>query len=319
MRCGFARLISVFGLLLVSLTTGCDALGSSAAEPGGLEKTKIRIGVLPIIDTAPVYIGIQKGIFAAEGLTVEPVVLEQSSAALPMLQEGKLDFAFGNYVTYFMTHAEGSARLHIQAEGYQSRPGVFVVVTMPDSSIRSPEDLAGETLAVNIKDNISTLTINETIKTEGVDPQSLEYTEIPFPELESALQRGTADAAFMVEPFTSHAQQELGARIVMDNASGPTADFPIGGYFSTEKFADENPKTSAAFRRAMREAQALAAERRNVEEVLPKYTEIGPKTAAVITIGAFPTSLNPLRLQRVADLMYRQGMLDKQFDVQTML
>ncbi|MQA86424.1 MAG: PhnD/SsuA/transferrin family substrate-binding protein [Streptosporangiales bacterium] len=318
MRCGLVRLASAISLLVVYLATGCDGLGSSAAESGDLEKTKIKIGVLPIIDTAPVYVGIKKGVFAAEGLTVEPVMLEQSTEALPMLKEGKLDFAFGNYVNYFMAHADGSAKLRVQAEGYQSKPGVFVIVTMPNSPIRSPRDLAGKTLAVNIKDNISTLTTNEVIKTEGVDPGSLRYTEIPFPELEPALQNGSIDAAFMVEPFTSHAQQELGARVVMDNATGPTADFPIGGYFSTEKFAKQNPKTSAAFRRAMQRAQALAAERRNVEEVLPTYAKIDRKTASTITIGAFPTSLNLTRLQRVADLMHRQGLLKEKLDLQTM-
>ena len=318
MRRGVLGLVCALGLLGVSLVSGCGGSGSTT-EVQQLEKTKIRVGVLPIVDTASLYVGIKKGVFAAEGLTVEPVVLNQSTEAVPMLQDGKLDVAFGNYVNFFKLHSEGKLKLHIQAEGYQTKPGVFVIAAMPDSSIRSPEDLAGKKLGVNILDNISTLTTNEVLRTHGVDPQSIKYQVVPFPELEHALKSESVDAAFMVEPFTSHAQQQLGARVVMDNASGPTADFPVGGYFSTESFANQNPRTSAAFRRAMQKSQAMAAERRNVEEVLPSYSKIDAKTASTIAVGAFPTSLNATRLQRVADLMLRQRLLDKELDVRTIM
>lgn len=318
MRRGLSR-VCALGLVVVALASGCGGSGSSATEFEALEKTKIKVGVLPIVDTAPVYVGIENGVFAAEGLTVEPVVLNQSTDALPMLRQGELDFAFGNYVNFFKAHAADKAELRVQAEGYQTTPGVFVIAAMPDSSVRSPEDLAGKKVGVNILDNISTLTTNEALRAYGVDPGSIKYKVVPFPDLEQALESRSVAAAFLVEPFTSHAQQRLGVRIVMDNASGPTADFPVGGYFSAEEFAKDNPQTAAAFRRAMQKAQALAAERRKVEEVLPTYTKIDPKTASMITIGTFPTSLNSTRLQRVADLMHRQGMLEEELDVRTII
>ena len=46
-------------------------LQSRAKEEGGV--TKVKVGVLPISNVAPLYLGMKKGFFKEEGLEVEPV------------------------------------------------------------------------------------------------------------------------------------------------------------------------------------------------------------------------------------------------------
>ncbi|MBK6871474.1 MAG: ABC transporter substrate-binding protein [Kineosporiaceae bacterium] len=46
---------------------GSDS-GGSGASSGGV--TKVSVGVIPIVDVAPLYLGIQKGFFAKAGLEV---------------------------------------------------------------------------------------------------------------------------------------------------------------------------------------------------------------------------------------------------------
>src|SRR5690606_4455125 len=124
-----------------------------------------------------------------------------------------------------------------------------------------------------------------------------------------ALESGQVDAAAMVEPFITVASK-AGARIVVDQMTGPTEDFPIAGWLTTESIANKYPKTLAAFQRALHKAQELVAnDRKIVDEVLPKYTKIDAATAAVIALGSYPTSLSEARLQRVADLMKEYGYL----------
>lgn len=97
--------------------------------------------------------------------------------------------------------------------------------------------------------------------------------------------------------------------------AGPMADFPIAGYLTTETFAAQNPKTVAAFQRALREGAELALS--NPAEVAPaleKYTKIDRATAATMKLGGFATSVDPAKVQRVADLMLEFGYLKQKFD-----
>jgi NitT/TauT family transport system substrate-binding protein len=106
----------------------------------------------------------------------------------------------------------------------------------------------------------------------------------------------------------------------MDTMAGAAADFPIAGWGVTDTFARDNPHTIAAFQRAMAKAQQLAAtDRTIVTNILPTYTKIDAKIAPLISLGAYPTTLNPIRLQRVADLMQANGLLTKRLDVTPMI
>ena len=56
-----------------------------------------------------------------------------------------------------------------------------------------------------------------------------------------------------------------------------------------------------------------------VREALPKFSDIDATTAALISLGSYPTSVNGVRLQRVADLMHNSGLLGDRLDVQALL
>ena len=47
------------------------------------------------------------------------------------------------------------------------------------------------------------MTINASLEKQGVDISKLKYTEIPFPEMNAALEKGRVDGACVVEPFVS--------------------------------------------------------------------------------------------------------------------
>ena len=49
-------------------------------------------------------------------------------------------------------------------------PDTFGVAALPSSGITKPADLAGKTVAVNLTNNIQTLTLNAILKADGVDP-----------------------------------------------------------------------------------------------------------------------------------------------------
>ena len=185
---------------------------------------------------------------------------------------------------------------------------------------QSPAGLAGKTIAVNLTNNIQTLTANATLKADGVNPASVKYVVIPFPDMAAALKAGQVDAISAVEPFITGAEQAMGAVPVMSRVHRLTARLPLSGYFATAAWAQSTRTPPVPSRRAMAKAQAFAdANPAAVQQILPTYTKISAAAAPHIDLGYYPATLVPAQLQRVADLMLAGGLLKTRLDVQPLL
>jgi NitT/TauT family transport system substrate-binding protein len=311
----------------VALTTvavaGCTSSSSTSSSTlggaGASGLTHIDVGVLPIIDDAPIFIALQHGLFRAQGLDVTPVVLNSGEAATQELLSGKLEFAFSNYVTTILAASQG-AKLRIVADGAQTLPDTNVIMIEKGSAIRSVQYLRGKTIAVNALGNIGSLMADSTLQTYGVPVNSVKFKVIPFPQMAAALQDRSVDAAWMAEPFITQAGEQIGAEELADTASGAMTNFPIAGYEALAEYSQQHPSTVAAFQRALVQAQALAATRSVVEQALPMYINgIPPQLVAAVHLDSYPTSLSQIRLQRVADTMDAAGMLKRPFDTRQLL
>jgi NitT/TauT family transport system substrate-binding protein len=314
------RRAAVSGTLAIAVALTAVACGDSddSKSSNGLEKSQITLGTMTVADTAPVQLAISKGYFKAEGLNVKTQVIPGGAAGIPLLKSGRLDFSFGNYVSLLTAGIKDPGfKPKIVAEGFQSASKTHTLMVRKDSPFHTIKDLAGKKIAVNTKRNISTLLVRAAAKPEGFDfDEDKNFVEVAPPAMEQALKSKSVEAVQAIEPFGTQMQESMGARMVADLSSGPTADFPIAGYASTEKFVKENPKTVAAFQRALIKAQGECADRKVVQDILPTYAKgIDAKVASTMSYGTYPTSLNATRLQRVADVMQQFGYVDKRIDV----
>jgi NitT/TauT family transport system substrate-binding protein len=305
----------------------CGVLGGSSgtgsttanANQGALEKSTVKLSLVPVIDVAPVYIAQAKGYFAREGLTVQTTNANGGNDAIPSLVGGDVDVLFSNYVSLFSAEQAGAARLKLIADGYQAGPNTFILEVKGDSPIKRPSDLDGKSVALNTLNGIGELLTKSALTTAGADVNSIKFTPIPFPNMAAALDRDQVQAAWVSEPYITQAARQIGAVPLVDTASGPTADSPIGGYAVTEQFAKSNPRTVAAFQRAMSAAAKDATDRREVEAVLPTYANLNKETVSLLNFGVYPVALTPSRLQRVADLMLTNSFLKAKLDVAPMV
>jgi NitT/TauT family transport system substrate-binding protein len=317
LRCRLAVPVGI--ALIASLTAACG--GSESTGGNGLEKQTVTVAALPVVDTAGLHIAIQQKFFAAEGLRVQVKPVAQSIQALPALKTGQVDvIAGGNYVTFLQAHAKRTLDLRILAAGAAVAPRFMAVRTMPGSPIRQPRDLQGKTVAVNILNNIQSLTLNEILKANNVDPATVEYRAIPFPQMGAALQKGQVDAVHTAEPFGTDIERKLDARLVLDGGAGPVAGLPVSGYLTTRRFVSRYPKTAAAFQRAIGKAQRLATgDRTKVDQILPSYAHLDAKTASALHPPAFPAFVDAGSMQRLADLMLRNGLLTTAIDAKSLI
>lgn len=314
----------VIMLVAVGTVAGCSALGSSETSDSGgntqVEKSRVKVAVIPqLLDIAGYVRAKNAGYFRAEGLEVEEVAIKSATDAVPQLKADQLDFAFGNWTTFIEAQAKKAADIRLVMDGQQATEGMSALVAMPDSGIRSPKDLAGKTIGVNaLKSNVE-LTIRAVLQANDVDANTVQFKVIPTSAALNALQTRQVPVMSLQMPNLTIAKQQLGVVVVADRATGPVADFPISGYVTSAKFATDNPKTVAAFQRAMAKGQGEVADRQVLEETMLTYADIDPNIAKLVVAGAFPTSVDKTRLQRVADLMQTYGIIVEKFDVGPMI
>lgn len=310
----YGMIVALVGL--AALAAGCATGSSSSNQSGRPEKTSIVVGAVPAADSAGLYIAEQHGFFAAEGLHVKIVPIISAELAISQQLAGGYDITLGNYVSYIQADAEHSAGLRIIAEGSVIQADNQELVTLPGSRIASLSGLKGATLAVNVPNNIGNILIGSALEGDSLSIRDVKLVAIPFPLMMAALKDHKVQAAWMPEPFLSLAEQQIGAREILDLDQGSVAGFPIVGYAVTRAYEQRYPKTVAAFTRALERGQEIAdTSRAAVEKAVEAFLGMPSQTAALMSLPTFPLGVDRVRLQRVADAMQHFSLLKQPFNV----
>jgi NitT/TauT family transport system substrate-binding protein len=307
---------------VLALAAALAVTGACGGEEEGTGTTKITVGAIPIVDVAPLHLGIAKGFFKEQNLEVEVVNTTGGSAAVPGVVSGQFDFAFGNVVSMILAQAQG-IELRALAEGNSStgKQGAdFCGLVVPaDSSIRSPAQLANKRVAVNNLKNISETSVRQSIRKAKGNPTSVDFVELPFPDMPGALADKRVDAALVVEPFLTIARDQ-GAEVIASSFVDATPNMTVATYFTSQHTIEEQKdvvdRFTAAITRSLAYAQAHPDEAR---QALLTYTQIAPDVANRLTLPAWPSRINRESVQALAELMREDGLISTQVDVAAML
>ncbi len=303
------------------LAAGCSSTsGGATATASGVELHNLNIAAVPAADSAGLYIAAQRGLFAAEGLHVHIVPAISSATVINDQLKGEYDITSGNYVSYILADAEDHADLRVLAAGSIMEPHVQELMIPGTSPIRTVGQLRGKDIALNVTGGIGQLLVSALLTGNGVPTSDVRFVPIPFPEMAAALKNHRVAAAFMPEPFATNAEESVGAEPLADLDTGAVQSLPISGYVVTQSWLQKYPKTAAAFRTALEEAQRIAdTDPAAVEQAMVKYSNVSPTAAAVMAAPDFPLDTDPVLLQRVADLMVQFGLMSNMYQVKQMI
>ncbi|MFF5209864.1 ABC transporter substrate-binding protein [Streptosporangium sp. NPDC000396] len=323
MRTGRTVRNTLIGLVAALALAACGSSGTDAAKSGnaaGLEKTELNIGIVPVPSTAPLFIAQERGFFKAEGLTIKTETIQAPQAVMPKIINGGIDAFLTSYISLITISDSGATKLKMLAESQQGAPGISGVIVVKDSPIKDPKDLKGKTIAVNALKGLGEVTLSAQLKVHGLAPTDVKLVPVPFAEQLAQLKAGTVDAAWLTEPYISAAQKDLGGRLLVDTLSGPTEGLPLDGWATTADWLTKYPKTAAAFQRAIAKAQQIAAtDRQALNKAITTYIKIPAEVASTMAMGTFSTSLNPTRIQRVADLLNEFQVVKNKVDATTLV
>ncbi|KUL29696.1 ABC transporter substrate-binding protein [Actinoplanes awajinensis] len=293
---------------------------SDADDSGRGGTTRLNVGVVPVIDVAPLYLGIQKGFFSARRLDVTPKQIQAGSLIVAAVVSGDQKIGFSNN-TSLLIAASKNLPLRIVAAGNQAADGDYAAIfTRKDSPIRTAKDLAGKSIAVNNLNNVGSLSINAALQASGVDITGVKYVEIAFPEMAAALTQGRVDAAWAVEPFASAVKAAGDVKVVLRPYPLVAPHFPVASYFTSESFRASDPDVVDRFRAAMNESLTYAQSHPDeVRQILTSYIKLTPEVAARVVLPEWDTDVNAALLQRTAELAQQYGYLSTAPDVNRLI
>ncbi|MDQ3679895.1 MAG: ABC transporter substrate-binding protein, partial [Actinomycetota bacterium] len=159
----------VLAVALPGSTLG--ACGENVPTGGQATHVTINVGVLPIADVAPLYLGMKRGFFAEEMLDVVPRVTG-AGGIVPSVVSGDFQFGWTNTTSLVTARSKGLPLriLKRAVRGGSSPEGSSAdILVKGDGPIRTAKDLEGRTISVAGLQSVSTLTANAALEKHGVD------------------------------------------------------------------------------------------------------------------------------------------------------
>lgn len=287
-------------------------------------QVSIRVSYIPILDVAPLFVGIDKGFFKQQGLEISAMPSSGGAAGVPGLMGGAFDVMYGNVVSTYLAQSQGF-KLKVIAVGTKLIPGAPLsagLVGRKGDNIKTGKDLEGKTVAVNTRNGVIWLFARAWIAKTGGDPGKVRFREVPFPQMTDALRSKQVDAAFNVNPFVSVAVSAGEFELISEPYAEVQPDAEIGQWLTTEEYYQKNRESVLKYATAFKQSVAWYNAHLDTPElrrIVAGYTRMKPELVEKIQMGPLPEYITPAIQQATADLMLDSEMLKTRLDVKSVI
>jgi NitT/TauT family transport system substrate-binding protein len=281
---------------------GAAALVGTSMPPARAQTSAapIRIGIAPNDSSLVPLYAQEQGFLQQANLNVELQTI--SNGVAQVVLAGGVDVGVVDCVQIANALIHGFPTVAF-AGGctYSKQSPTLVLVTAKSGPIRTARDLEGQTIAVPSSKSLSSSMTTEWLRVNGGDPDKVKVIEMAFPQMNTALDRGTIAAAVNGEPFLSDAKAVQRALGVPFDAMGKP--FYINVYAASRDWLAANPalahRLSTALYAAARWANTHRPESAAIES---RFTKIPLNVAQTMARNAFGTSFDPPLMQPVLDI-----------------
>jgi ABC-type nitrate/sulfonate/bicarbonate transport system substrate-binding protein len=306
------------------LLAGCG--GSAEEEPatGGADGGP---RALTVADTngAPLYFlqyGDQEGFFDDAGvdLTIQPS--QGGATVIPALTSGDIDVAGSNVVSALVAASRGlPVRMVAGGTSTAEEPeqDFSALMVAPDSTVTDIGQLDGQQIAVNSLANINDIVVGSMLEEAGLSYDSVQFVEIPFPEMAATVASGDVAAAVIIEPFVTVAEEQ-GLKIIGRPYTDLRPGLQIGTYLMTAEAIEADPEAVEAFQRGVQAtAEAIQEDPDAFRAALPEIGGLDPALAEKVRINLWRGADDRESIELIQGLMVEYGLIDEEVDLDTVV
>jgi NitT/TauT family transport system substrate-binding protein len=297
----------VIARLVLALLVSLGLAGRAAASD------VVRLGDLPQLSTAALYVAIDKGFFTEHGITLDTEIFASAAKMTPALATGQLDVATGAPSAALFNAIASGTGMRIVADKGQIRPGyngtlLTVRKDLLDSGqVKTVRDLKGRTVSTGAKGITMDFFLARTMEAAGLGYDALNVTYMAYPDGVKALASKAIDAFWAPEPWGAMAEaQGVGVRFVPPEQVKSIATFQVGLIIYAGKFIKERPRVAreflAAYVKGARYYNARGPRDPEVVAIVSRHARVPIETVKV----AHPFWIDPDGKPRTEDLLALQ-------------
>jgi NitT/TauT family transport system substrate-binding protein len=237
-------------LLAIGVTVAAVTASASAAD-----LAKVRITTFGTCGEIWNWWAQAKGIYTKYGLDVEQVHSTGGAAAVAAIVSNSVDVGYVNGFTTIIGYTQGlplEVLSNVQSTAMPPLPNGQGIWVKADGPIKSVSDLRGKKIGVNEIAGINMIVTQAWLKRRGVDPSTVKFVALPFPDLIPAVISGTIDATS--SPTTRAMGFGAQIRSIADPFVDAGSKVLIAMYVANRDWVAKNPKTAEAFHNAIKEA-----------------------------------------------------------------
>ena len=286
-------------LLALAIAAGLVAASSAGAQP---RPAGVKVGVLKLTSSAPIFVGVEKGFFREFGVEPELVYFQAAAPIATALAAGQLDVGATGLTAALYNIVLGGEKLWIVADKGREWPGyplVAIVVQKEawEGGLRSIKDLKGKRIGVTQLGSTFHYHIGNILEKEGLHLSDVKIVPLQaMPATVEALKGKQVDAILVPQPFPGAAEAQGFGKILA--WAGDLYPWQIATVFYSDKLAADRARAVAFmkgyvkasryyFDAALVQKDGHAAHGANYDEVVAitaKYTGARPE---IIKLG-FP-------------------------------
>jgi NitT/TauT family transport system substrate-binding protein len=310
--------LTAWGLAVSALA----ALPQAAAAQTSPAPANVRVAVMGVANFTPLVVARDKGFFAEEKLNVTWSTVNQGAIAVEAVFGGSAEVGGGSIFEPMVARGNGLDMMFIAASSRirSAPPDNSGIAVRTADSINSAKDLVGKKVSAGLINGPNYAHMREWLQRNGVDPASVQFLEIPFPQMADALFQNRLDAVWNVEPFLTFMVKSGNARVIAYPYQENVPRMDITGYVARETWVKANSDVARRFKRAVDRATThlINADKAERDQWVAKYTGAKPEIVTALNLPEFTTEFNIPSLKANFDIAIRQK-LAKPFDLDAMI
>src|SRR5258708_5766072 len=310
------RMLSAAILLGVALGLSALAPARPAHAQDGV--TKLKVGYIPIGVYSYFWRARDAGYFKAENIEVELTPMSGGGQIIPALQSGSLQFGISGGRGVLNARNAGIPVTYVSFNFAQASDDPVHAVLVTDPLIKSPADLKGKAVATNLSYNTDWTMMREWLRKNGVDPKSVTFREVPFPDMLAALRSNTIAAAGVSEPFITLGKSQ-GATVLGHYFTDVKSPVVFNGIVAMQPYIDKNKEVVRRFLRAINRALDDFKDPAIVRQTIAANTKVPPAVIEKMGLGRWEKDMPPEAMQFWVDAAKKEGIVNTTADLKALV
>lgn len=237
-------LLLILSMLFSILMTGCGK------EESNLTKVTLN-EVAHSIFYAPMYVAIEEGYFADEGIDLELVTGFGADKTMTAVLSGEADIGFMGSEATIYTYLGNTDDYVVNFAQLTQRAGNFLVAREPMDNFKW-EDLKGKNVLGGRQGGMPEMVFEYILKMNNIDPKTdlIIDQSIDFGSTAAAFSGGQGDFSVEFEPFAT-SLEEKGDGYIVASLGVDSGYVPYTAFSAKSSYMEKNPKIIQGFTNAL--------------------------------------------------------------------